>query len=69
MKVKPIDVALASCLQKKRYFENYRKIGKKVKEIASKILKDKKLRVNNFWKCCERRFYSFERFGYADYKR
>ena len=45
MKVKPIDIALASYLHKKRYFENYRKIGKKVKKIASKILKDKKLRV------------------------
>lgn len=45
MEVKPIDIALATYEHRKRYFENYLEIGKKIKEIAKELLRDKKVRV------------------------
>jgi predicted nucleotidyltransferase len=42
---KPIDIAISSYLKRKKYFENYLKICKKIKNVVNKIVKDKNLKV------------------------
>jgi predicted nucleotidyltransferase len=46
--IKPIDIAIYSYLKRKKYFENYLKICKKIKNVVKKIVKDKNLKVIAF---------------------
>jgi predicted nucleotidyltransferase len=43
--IKPIDIAISSYFKRKKYFENYLKICKKIKNVVKKIVKDKNLKV------------------------
>ncbi len=55
-RAKPIDLAMETARRRNKYFKNYKKVCRKIKEIAKKVLSDKHLKVLAFGSVVRKNF-------------